>query len=209
MPSESSTGDPEPSGSSGRRDEELPRITQILGEIDLADPEQAEELLALVYDQLRALAAKQMRREKDVAHTLQPTALVHEAYIRLAAGRPIEWEGGSHFFRVAARAMRQVLVDSARRRRAGKRGGAWKRVTLDSGLLAGGEQEYDVLDLHDALERLGTLEPRLEHLIELRFFAGLTVDEAAAVVGVSPRKAAQDWAAARLWLHRELTGADR
>ena len=187
-------------------DTSVARITEILGRIDLADSEQADELLALVYDELRQIAARQMRRERREGLTLQPTALVHEAYLRLASGRPVQWEGRAHFFRIAARAMRQVLVDQARRRRAGKRGGAWKRVTLDSGLVADREQGCDVLDLDEALGRLGAMDPRLERLIELRFFGGLTVDEAAATLGVSPRKAASDWVAARLWLHRELAG---
>jgi RNA polymerase sigma factor (TIGR02999 family) len=187
-------------------DASVARITEVLGRIDLSDAEQAAELLGLVYDELRSLAARHMRRERHAGVTLQPTALVHEAYLRLAAGRPVEWEGRVHFFRIAARAMRQVLVDGARRRRAGKRGGAWKRVTLDSGLVAEGEEPCEVLALHEALERLGAMDPPLERLIELRFFGGLTVEEAATALGVSPRKAANDWVAARLWLHRELTG---
>ena len=182
------------------------RLTDLLSGLDLNDPVQAAELLDLVYDELRALAAKKMHREKD-AITLQPTALVHEAYLRLAAGRPVAWEGREHFFRVAARAMRQVLVDQARRRRAGKRGGEQVRVTLESELLGDSADPCDVLSVHEALERLRLVDPDLERLIELRFFSGLTVEEAADVLGVSPRKAAKDWAAARLWLHRELLGS--
>jgi len=182
------------------------RLTDLLSGLDLTDPVHAAELLDLVYDELRALAAKKMHREKD-AITLQPTALVHEAYLRLAAGRPVAWEGREHFFRVAARAMRQVLVDQARRRRAGKRGGEQVRVTLESEMLGESADPCDVLSIHEALERLRVVDPDLERLIELRFFSGLTVEEAADVLGVSPRKAAKDWAAARLWLHRELLGS--
>jgi RNA polymerase sigma-70 factor, ECF subfamily len=178
-------------------------VSEILQRVNLADPAQADELLALVYDDLRALAARQLRRERP-GHTLQPTALVHEAYLRLADGASIEWEGRAHFYRVAGRAMRQVLVDGARRRQAAKRGGDWRRVTLDPELVGDGSPEHDVLALHEALERLGRLDEPLERLIELRFFTGLTVEEAADVLGVSRRKAAKDWAAARLWLRREL-----
>lgn len=182
------------------------RLTDLLSGLDLADPAQAAELLDLVYEELRTLAARKMRREKN-AITLQPTALVHEAYLRLAAGRPVAWEGREHFFRVAARAMRQVLVDQARRRRAGKRGGEQIRVTLESEILGESADPCDVLSIHEALERLRVVAPDLERLIELRFFGGLTVEEAADALGVSPRKAAKDWAAARLWLHRELVGS--
>ena len=185
---------------------EASRLTELLAGLDLADPSQAAELLDLVYVELRAIAARRMRRERD-AHTLQPTALVHEAYLRLAAGRPITWEGRAHFFRVAARAMRRVLVDQARRRRASKRGGELRRVTLDSEILIEGGDPCDALSLNEALERLRAMDPAMEELIELRFFTGLTVDEAADALGVSPRKAAKDWAAAKLWLHRELVGS--
>lgn len=184
-------------------DDIIERVTEVLRRVDISDPDQADELLGLVYEDLRALAARQMRREhRD--RTLQPTALVHEAYIRLAAGAPVDWEGRAHFLRVAGRAMRQVLVDEARRRTAAKRGGAGHRVTLEPDMLSADGGEHDFLDLHRALERLGALDPELEKLVELRFFAGLTVDDAATALGVSPRKAAKDWAAARLWLSREL-----
>jgi RNA polymerase sigma-70 factor, ECF subfamily len=181
------------------------RVTELLQQVDLANPEESDELLRLVYDDLRALAARQMRGEHG-SRTLQPTALVHEAYLRLADGGSLKWASRSHFFRVVARAMRQVLVDQARRRNAGKRGGDWQRVTLESNLLADTAEERGVLELHEALARLGELDPALERLVELRFFGGLTVEEAAATLGVSPRKAAKDWAAARLWLSRELAG---
>jgi RNA polymerase sigma factor (TIGR02999 family) len=179
------------------------RITEALERLDLSDPEQAASLLTLVYEELRTLARRQMRGERE-GHTLGPTALVHEAYLRLVGGGPIAVEGRAHFFRLASRAMRQVLVDSARRRGAERRGGDQQRVTLDPGMVADGPAGYDVLGLHEALERLSALDPALERLVELRFFTGLTLDEAADVLGVSRRKAAQDWAAARLWLRSEL-----
>lgn len=179
------------------------RITEILERVDLSNPEEADELLRLVYDDLRALAARHMRREA-AGRTLQPTALVHEAYLKLAEGRSPDWHGRAHFFRVAGRAMRQVLVDEARKRNAAKRGGGCHLVTLDPELADNRADEHDILELHEVLERLGTLDPYLERLVERRFFAGLTVDEAADSLGVSRRKAAKDWAAARLWLRREL-----
>jgi len=179
------------------------RVSEILRGFDISDPSQANELLTLVYGELRSLAARQLRREGD-AHTFQPTALVHEAYLKLAQGPSIPWEGRAHFYGVAARAMRQVLVDAARKRDAGRRGGDLQRVTLNSDVMIDDRGEHGVMDLHEALERLGRMDESLERLIELRFFAGLTLDEAADALGVSRRKAAKDWAAARLWLRREL-----
>ena len=179
------------------------RVSEILRGFDISDPSQANELLTLVYGELRSLAARQLRGEGD-AHTFQPTALVHEAWLKLAQGRSIAWQGRAHFYGVAARAMRQVLVDAARKRDAGRRGGDLQRVTLDPDVMIDGRGEHGVMDLHEALERLGRMDESLERLIELRFFAGLTLDEAADALGVSRRKAAKDWAAARLWLRREL-----
>jgi RNA polymerase sigma factor (TIGR02999 family) len=170
---------------------------------DISDPSQANELLTLVYGELRSLAARQLRHEGD-AHTFQPTALVHEAYLKLAQGPSIAWQGRAHFYGIAARAMRQVLVDAARKRDAGRRGGDLQRVTLNSDVMIDDRGEHGIMDLHEALERLGRMDESLERLIELRFFTGLTLDEAADALGVSRRKAAKDWAAARLWLRREL-----
>ena len=192
IPTEASTSNP-PSA----------RVSEILRGFDISDPSQANELLTLVYGELRSLAARQLRREGD-AHTFQPTALVHEAYLKLAQGPSIAWQGRAHFYGVAARAMRQVLVDAARKRDADRRGGDLQRVTLNSDVMIDDRGEHGVMDLHEALERLGRMDESLERLIELRFFAGLTLDEAADALGVSRRKAAKDWAAARLWLRREL-----
>lgn len=180
-------------------------VTQILRQLDLSDPEQAEELLAVVYDELRSLAGRQLRGERP-DHTLQPTALVHEAYLRLVDADDIGWQSRGHFFGTAARAMRQILVDHARRRSADKRGGDRERVTLDSGIPDDAAIAADVLDLHTALEKLALHDAELARLVELRFFAGLTLDETADATGVSRRKVAKDWSVARLWLQRELGG---
>lgn len=183
--------------------ESAERLTTILTAVNLGDPEEAGRVMSLVYDELRRLAVRQLSYERP-DHTLRPTALVHEAYLRLADCGPVSVNGRQHFLAIAARAMRQVLVDAARTRDAQKRGGGWRRVTLE-GDLAGAEAEpWAIIDLHEALARLSQLSPELERLVELRFFAGLTVDEAASVLDVSPRKAAKDWTAVRLWLRREL-----
>jgi RNA polymerase sigma factor (TIGR02999 family) len=158
----------------------------------------------LVYDDLRRVAAGQLRREQP-GHTLQPTALVHEAWLRLVGTNPVSYESRGHFFRVASRAMRQVLVDAARERHAAKRGGKQFAVTLDPEVAGEMPVELEFLDLHDAIGRLETLDANLGQLVEMRFFTGLTLDETADALGVSRRKAAKDWAAARLWLQRELT----
>ena len=163
----------------------------------------AEELLPLAYDELRRLARAYLSRERN-DHTLQATELVNEAYLRLA-GSNIEWGDKTHFFAVAARAMRRVLVDHARARGRTKRMGQLQRVTLADGL--GGTQEIDLerlLDLDDALERLAARDERQARVVELRFFAGFTVPEVADALGVSKRTVEGDWAHARAWLHREL-----
>jgi RNA polymerase sigma factor (TIGR02999 family) len=179
------------------------RFTALLNQLDLADPGQSDELLELVYDDLKEVAARQLSRESN-ANTLQPTSLVNEAYMRLVESAPVNWNGRTHFLAILARAMRQVLVDHARRRNAEKRGGDREHTTLDSRIIDDHESNVEILDLHRALEKLSGLDAILGRLVELRFFGGLTVDETAEVLGVSPRKAAKDWAAARLWLGREL-----
>ena len=180
-----------------------PRHEAILNAVNLGDPDEAAVVMPLVYDELRALASRYLRGER-ADHTLRPTALVHEAYIRLAEAGTLSVEGRQHLLGLAARAMRQVLVDSARARGAEKRGGGWDRVTLDADHVGTAALDVDVLALHEVLERLGERDRTLERLVELRFFTGLTVDEAASVIGISPRKAAKDWSAVRLWLRREL-----
>lgn len=169
---------------------------------ELEEPQRAR-LFDAVYQELRLLAGALLGRRND---SLNPTALVHEAYLRLSAGAEVAWENRAHFLGIAARAMRQVLVDHARARAAAKRGGGLRRVTLDSKLGIGSEPEMDFLDLHRALEQLAKMDGRTSQVVELRVFGGLTMKEVALVLGVSKRTADGDWAMARLWLARELSG---
>lgn len=181
------------------------RVTQALRSLREGDAAGLEALLPAVYEDLRAIAARRMSSERT-GHTLQPTALLNEAWLRISREREDGWNDRAHFFAVAARAMRQVLVDHARRRSAAKRGGDLQRVTLHDEIAAEGETaDIDLLDLHDAIEKLTALDASLGQLIELRFFAGLTLDETASAMGISRRKVAKDWSFARVWLARELS----
>ena len=171
-----------------------------------ADPSPAEALMSLVYPDLRRLARHYLAGERT-DHTLQPTAVVHEAYLRLVDDRRVDWRGKTHFFAVSARAMRRILVDYARARRRAKRGGEHRRVTLVDDAraprLAGLDME-ELLTLEGALERLTELDPRQARVLELRFFGGLTVAEVAEVLGVSKRTVEGDWSHAKVWMQREL-----
>jgi len=166
----------------------------------------ANQLIPLIYNELRRMAGAYMQRERP-GHTLQATALVHEAYMRLVDGQPGPWQNRAHFFASAAHTMREILVDHARRRRAGKRGGASARkVAFDLDLLISPDKLEDVIAIDEALERLAAIDPRQSRLIELRFFAGLNVEEAAEVMGISPVTIKREWRSAKAWLHRELDG---
>jgi len=166
-----------------------------------------DELLPLVYDDLRRQARRYMRAQ-PAGHTLQTTALVHEAYLRLVGQSPVEWKGRAHFFGVAAKAMRSILVDHARARGAAKRGGSARAITLDeAGVIAGPQASVDVLALDEALGRLAELDARKSQLVELRYFGGLGIDEAATVLGISPATVKREWTTARAWLRRELSVA--
>lgn len=179
-------------------------VTRILLEIERGDAQAAEQLLPAVYDELRRQATQMLAQEK-VAQTLQPTALVHEAYLRIAGeGKPQGWDGRRHFFAAAAEAMRRILVENARRKRSVKHGGQRARVDLDEALVVGEEPRHDLLDLNDALDQLASADPRAAELVKLRYFAGLTGDEAAEVLGVAPRTADLLWAYARGWLYKKL-----
>lgn len=181
------------------------RITQALQSLREGNPANLEEVLPAVYEELRVVAGRKMSSER-ADHTLQPTALIHEAWLRMSGRAGAGWQDRAHFFAVAARAMRQVLVDHARRRSAEKRGGDLQRVTLHEEISGeSATHEFDLLDLHNAIDKLAENDASLGQLIELRFFAGLTLDETAEVMGVSRRKVAKDWSFARVWLSRELS----
>jgi RNA polymerase sigma factor (TIGR02999 family) len=183
-------------------------VTRILSAIEHGDAGAAERLLPLVYDELRKLAAQKLARESP-GQTLQATALVHEAYLRLVdVERTPHWNSRGHFFAAAAEAMRRILVDRARRKRCKKRGGDRVRLDLDQFAAATSERLDDVLEIDAALVRLAVADPQAAELVKLRYFAGLSIPEAAAALGVSPRSADLLWAYARAWLLRSLGGAD-
>jgi RNA polymerase sigma factor (TIGR02999 family) len=162
-----------------------------------------DELLPLVYAELKRLATRYLRRE-SAGHTLQPTALVHEAYLRLVDQRRVRWRNRAHFYGIAAQIMRRILVDHARARHAGKRGAGWRRVPLVDENTAAGAPDVDVLALDEALRRLSAFDGRQERIVELRYFGGLTIDETADVVGVSTATVVREWTVAKAWLRAEL-----
>jgi RNA polymerase sigma factor (TIGR02999 family) len=179
-------------------------VTQLLGQIEHGDPHAAEKLLPLLYDELRKLAAQKLVHEKP-GQTLQATALVHEAYVRLVdADKSQHWNSRGHFFGAAAEAMRRILVENARRRARVKHGGDRIREELASSGVAAPEIDEDLLALDEALERLAEHDPPSAELVKLRYFAGLTIPQAAEILGVSPRKADFIWSFARAWLRREI-----
>lgn len=180
-------------------------VARLLASIRAGDPAAADALATIVYDELRRLARQQLRRERP-GQTLQPTALANEAWMRLIGARRLEVQDRAHFLGIAARAMRQILVERARARRAAKRGGAPERVTLDDALVGVQPRSIDVEALDEAIERLAAAHPDHARLVELRFYAGLTVEEAADVLDVSPATVKRHWAFAKAWLFRELDG---
>jgi RNA polymerase sigma factor (TIGR02999 family) len=183
-------------------------VTRLLAEFKAGDRAAFDQAAALMYDELRRLAARQLRRERP-GHTVQPTGLVHEAYLRLSAASGLALVDRAHFLAVAARAMRQVLVDHARRRAALKRGGDLARTTLHGKDVeaAAHDNDAELLALDAALERLRSLDERAHAIVEQRFFAGLGEAETAAVLGVSTRTVRREWVKARAWLHKELYGS--
>jgi RNA polymerase sigma factor (TIGR02999 family) len=187
----------------------MSEVTQILSAIERGDPRAAEQLLPLVYDELRRLAARRLASEGP-GHTLQPTALVHEAYLKLVGPDPRQpWNGRVHFFAAAAEAMRRILIDHARRKHRARRGGGMRRVELDDlddiGLVAGGGDADELLALDEALARLAAADPRRAELVRLRYFAGLTLEQAAELLGISRATADRHWAFARAWLYDAMT----
>ena len=185
-------------------DRRSPQVTLLLEAIYRGESDAAGQLMALVYDELRRLAAREMAGERK-GHTLQPTELVHEAYLRLAGNETRRWNDRVHFFRAAARAMRRILVDSARRKLTRKHG-AGKIVPLSDGeaFSVPGESE-EMLALHESLKRLEKLDPRKAEVVDLRYFAGLSIEDAAAALSVTPRTVTRDWTAAKAWLLRDMT----
>ena len=184
-------------------------VTRILSAVEAGDPRAAEQLLPLVYDELRRLAAAKLAHEKP-GQTLQSTALVHEAYMRLVgAGSQQDWNSRGHFFAAAAEAMRRILVEQARHKSRLKRGGERRRVDLDSACAIAEPQSVDLLALDEALTKLAADEPAKAELVKLRFFAGLTMPEAAAALGVSLATAERYWTFARSWLYAELADQSR
>jgi RNA polymerase sigma factor (TIGR02999 family) len=178
-------------------------VTQILTRIDAGDSRAAEELLPLVYDELRHLAARKLAGEKP-GQTLEATALVHEAYLRLVGSEEPHWTGRTHFFAAAAEAMRRILVDNARRKRSQKRGGNVSLHRIDEGQIAAPEPAVDLVALDEALVKLSRTDKQMSELVKLRYFAGFTIPQAAKILGVSPRTADRLWACARAWLYQEM-----
>ena len=182
-------------------------VTELLAKWSKGDESAREALMPLVYDELRRLAASYLRRERG-DHTLQPTALVHEAYLRLVEERSVDWKSRSHFFGVAAKLMRRILVDHARAELAEKRGARPRKVALTEAIAMSRERPDEMLALDDSLTRLATLDPQQGRIVEMRIFAGLTVEETAAALSVSPATVKRDWSFAKAWLLRDLQRVD-
>ena len=182
--------------------------TYYLQRIGEGDESASEQLMELLYDDLRAMASRMMNSERR-HHTLQPTAVVHEAYLRLIDQNNTNWQNRAHFLAVCAEIIRRILIDYARKQKADKRGGNNQRVTLDNHLAMCEERDLDLLALDEAMNRLASLNERQTKVIEMRFFGGMTEKEVASVLGVSRTTVADDWSVARAWLSRELSGESR
>ena len=195
-------------GRVGMSDPTGDRVSELAERAGRQDGAALAELMPLVYDELRRLARGYLGRERR-AFTLQPTALVNEAYVRLLKDRKQDWRTRAQVIGIAAVAMRQILIEAARARAAQKRGGDVDRVTLDEGLVAGDERSVDVLAVDAALDKLAALDAQQARLVELRFFGGLTIEESAAALGISPATVKRHWAVARAWLQREISGDGR
>lgn len=178
-------------------------VTNLLIELRRGNRDVEERLIPLVYGELRRLAASYLRRER-ADHTLQPTALVHEAYLRLVEVRQVDWQSRSHFFALAAQLMRRILVDHARARRARKRGGSRESINLDDVFVFASPRSDQLLALDDALNRLGQLDVRQCKIVEMRFFGGMSEEEVAEHMGISARTVKRDWRMAKAWLYKEL-----
>jgi|ERR1051325_2301595 RNA polymerase sigma factor (TIGR02999 family) len=182
----------------------MSEVTQLLREWNAGRPEARDQLMRLVYDPLRDIAERHFYRERE-GHTLQPTALVHELYVRLADQRRVDWQDRVHFFAVAAQVMRRILVDHARRKKSDKRGGDAISITIDTALEVCEERDFDLVALDLALERLGEIFPQQARIVELRFYGGLTIDETAEALGISAATISREWTMARAWLRRAMS----
>lgn len=181
-------------------------ITRMLIQWSNGEREALDKLIPMVYAELRKIAGRVLQRERR-DHTLQPTALVHEAYFRLIDQRSVNWRNRAQFFAIAAQAMRRIIVDHARRHNALKRGGENLKVELEAAMLLPGARDVDVVRLDDALTALAEFDPQQGRIVELRFFGGLSIEETAEVIGISPATVKRDWSMAKAWLHRELENA--
>lgn len=181
-------------------------ITSLLQELQEGNEAAVEQLMPLVYDALRGIAHNQLRRERK-GHTLGTTALVHEAYLKLLGQPDIAWKGRTHFFAVAAQAMRRILVDYARRHSAQKRGGGAAKLPLDEAMAVAATHAADLVALDEALQHLETFDARQAQIVEYRFFGGLTIEETAALLGVSPSTVKREWKMAKAWLHHTMTSS--
>lgn len=182
-------------------------VTQLLRDWQAGDPSARDQLLEIVYEELRRQAARYLRRERP-DHTLQPTALVHEAYLQLIDQNFINWENRAHFFGVAARLMRRILVDHARAHRAEKRGSGQEQLALDEAIGVPQTKDLNILALNDALDELERMDEQQSRIVELRYFGGLSIEETATVTGVSPATVKREWAMAKVWLQHQLKKAD-
>ena len=179
-------------------------VTQLLIGWSNGDREALDALLPVVYEELRKQAANYLRRER-VGHTLQTTALIHEAYLKLVDQKNVHWQNRAHFFGIAAQLMRRILVDHARTKKRAKRGGSNIRVSFNEANVLAPSQNLDIVALDEALERLSEIDEQQSRIVELRFFSGLTVEETAAVLAISPATVKRDWSMAKAWLHREIS----
>jgi RNA polymerase sigma-70 factor, ECF subfamily len=178
-------------------------VTLLLSALTRGDEGAASKLIPVVYDELRRLAASYMRRER-VDHTLQATALVHEAYLKLVEQRSVNWQSRAHFFGVAAQLMRRILIDHARGHSRQKRGGDEKKVSLDEAFVFSEQLADELLAVDDSLNQLAKIDPRQAKIVEMRFFGGLSVEEAAEALGVSPKTVKRDWSVAKAWMYADL-----
>lgn len=183
------------------------QITDLLARWRAGDRDALDSLMPLVYDELRTVAQHYLRKERP-DHTLQSTALVHEAFMRLVGQKPPEWKNRKHFYGVAARLMRQILVDHARGLRASKRGGDVVKLSLNEGLVGNNNKGLDILALDDSLNRLAQINPQQSQIVELRFFSGLSIEDTSEVLGVSPATVKRSWTTARAWLFREMNRSE-